>query len=353
MSKTAVHFGGGALGRGLVVPFLEEAGFEVVVVDIDKNLLKALNDNDGYTLNVTDVPEKTRKIHVKAAVDFDASNETLKTYLKEAEVITTSVRKENLGYVADILIKILDENDKKLILCAENVERSGEYFKKILKEKTEKEYKGFLIPDTVVDRICASKWPESLELLTEDFGEFGFEKIAGTTAMGPIEAFDDLERAFVRKRLLVNTYCDACCFLGKSKGDRFLSEAVVDEAVQEELKDYFDTFETVLKKKYLYTAEEMRQWKQLYQKRLSNPKIRRDLDTVARGLWNKLGYSERFLLPIIQLMELGESIEKPMKALCHMIIECEGKDNVKEKLQELWSVNETGKQIYQCAEKYI
>lgn len=327
MSKIAVHFGGGALGRGLVVPFLEEAGFEVIVVDIDKNLLKALNDNDGYILNVTDVPEKTRKIHIKAAVDFDASNKILKEYLKKAQVITTSVRKENLGYVADILVKILDEDDEKLILCAENIERSGKYFKQILEKKTEKHYDNFYIPDTVVDRICASKWP--------------------------IKAFDDLERAFVRKRLLVNTYCDACCFLGKSKGDQYLSEAVVNERVQSELKDYFDTFEQVLEENYLYTTEEIRQWKQLYQKRLSNPKIRRDLDTVARGLWNKLGYSERFLLPIIQLIELGNSIEEPMKALCHMIIECEGKENTKEKLQQLWSVNEIGQQIYQCAEKYI
>lgn len=353
MSKIAVHFGGGALGRGLVVPFLEEAGFEVIVVDIDKNLLKALNDNDGYILNVTDVPEKTRKIHVKAAVDFDASNTILKEYLKKAQVITTSVRKENLGYVADILVKILDENDEKIILCAENIERSGKYFKQILEKKTEKHYDNFYIPDTVVDRICASKWPESLELLTEDFGEFGFEKNDKTNTMGPIKAFDDLERAFVRKRLLVNTYCDACCFLGKSKGDQYLSEAVVNEDVQSELKEYFDTFEKVLEEKYLYTANEIRQWKQLYQKRLSNPKIRRDLDTVARGLWNKLGYSERFLLPIIQLIELGDSIEEPMKALCHMIIECGGKENTKEKLQQLWSINEIGQQIYQYAEKYI
>lgn len=353
MSKLAVHFGGGALGRGLVVPFLEEAGFEVVIVDIDKNLLNALNENDGYLLNVTDVPENTRKIHIKEAVDFDAKNETLKTYLKEAQVITTSVRKENLGYVADILVEILDETSNKLILCAENVERSGEYFKQILKQKTKKQYNGFTIPNTVVDRICASKWPESLELLTEDFGEFAFEKSDGTNTMGRIEALDDLERAFVRKRLLVNTYCDACCFLGKSKGDRYLSEAVVDEKVQEELKPYFDTFETILVRKYQYSEDEIKQWKKLYQKRLSNPKIRRDLDTVARGLWNKLGYSERFLLPIIQLTEMGQDIEDPMKALCHMIMECEENENLKEKLKELWAINEVGEKIFCSAEKFI
>lgn len=353
MEKTAVHFGGGALGRGLVVPFLENAGYEVVVVDIDAALLEALNQEHGYPLNVTDVPEKSRFIPVKEAVEFSASNESLRTYLKEAEVITTSVRKENLKYVVDVISQVFDENDKKTILCAENVEKAGTFFRSLLNKSSGKEFKNLIIPDTVVDRICASKWPESLELLTEDFGEFGFEKTGNQESIGDIHAEDDLERAFVRKRLLVNTYCDASCFLGKSKGKKYLSEAVSDEEVQEELKPYFDTFQKILIDKYQYTKEEIETWTSLYKKRLSNPAIKRELETVARGLWSKLSYQERFLLPIIQLIEMGENIEAPLKALCHMIESCSEEENISEKLKELWDVNPTGTQIYQQAEKFF
>lgn len=354
MEKLAVHFGGGALGRGLVIPYLEDAGYEVVVVDIDQSLLKALKDQDGYHLNVTDVPENSREIHIKDAVDFDAKNEQLQKYLKAAEVITTSVRKENLKYVIRVLTEVLDPADQKLILCAENIENAGSYFRSLLKEATDREYPNLLIPNTVVDRICASQWPSSLDLLTEDFGEFGFEKTGDMESIGKIAALDDLERAFIRKRLLVNTYCDASCFLGKSKGKQYLSEAVSDPAVQKELQPYFDTFSTVLEKKYGYTKEELDYWTELYKHRLSNPKIKRELNTVARGLWAKLGYYERFLLPIIQMKELSEDTEDAIKVLCGMITACMDEDtNYAEKLKELWCVSETGKQIYEQATRYI
>lgn len=353
MRKIAVHFGGGALGRGLVVPFLEEAGYSVVVVDIDVNLLKKLNENHGYLLKVTDNLEKSRFVSIKDAVDFSASNRNLQKYLKEAEVITTSVRKENLKYVADIICKIFDETDKKLILCAENIEKAGTFFRGLLKEVSEKSFENLIIPDTVVDRICASQWPTSLDLLTEEFGEFGFENTGELKNIGKIYAENNLEKAFVRKRLLVNTYCDACCFLGKSMGNQYLSEAVSNQKVQKELKPYFDTFQEILVEKYGYTQEEVGKWTSLYKKRLFNPKIRRELETVARDFWSKLSYHERFLLPIIQLLEMGKDIKEPLRALCHMVEACSNEENIKEKLKELWGINSTGTQIYIQAEKYF
>lgn len=49
-----VHFGGGALGRGLVVPLLVQSGCEVVLVDVDEKLLYEIKDQHGYSLLVTD-----------------------------------------------------------------------------------------------------------------------------------------------------------------------------------------------------------------------------------------------------------------------------------------------------------
>ena len=37
-----VHFGGGALGRGLVIPMLYESGKDVVLVDTNEEMLKEL-----------------------------------------------------------------------------------------------------------------------------------------------------------------------------------------------------------------------------------------------------------------------------------------------------------------------
>lgn len=355
MEKIAVHFGGGALGRGLVVPFLMEAGFDVVIVDVNKELLDELKKNKEYFLEITDYPEHSRVIKIKDAVELSVSNQILSQYLARAEIITTSVRKENLPAVAEILSKALHENDKKIVLCAENIENSGDYFKSLIETVSHHKYKNFMIPNTVVDRICSSKWPESTNIMTESYGEFGFEKGEIQESLKNIKAVDDLEKAFIRKRLLVNTYCDMCCFFGKIRKKKYLSDAVTDQEVQKEVKPYAETFKTILVKKYHYTEDEIDQWICLYQKRLANPAIKRELETVARGLWQKLKYSERFLLPILLLDDMGEDTEEALRTLCHMIdLSTEGDPSEKLcKLQKLWAVKIQGEKIYQRATKYF
>ena len=355
MEKIAVHFGGGALGRGLAVPFLTEAGYQVVIADIDEKLIRALNEKRGYELVQTDNTDKVKWISIEKAVLFDAENAELKKYLDQAEVITTSVRKENLKYVADLFDKVLNPEDEKLILCAENVENSGAYFKKLMKNNDRNTGENLRIPDTVVDRICSSQWPESLEILSEEFGEFGFDQAVYPESLGPIEAKNDLERAFVRKRLLVNTFSDASCFLGMAKGKKYLFEAIMDEDTQQELAPYFNAFEKILVQKYGYTSDEIIEWKKLYHKRLANPEILRDISTVARSLWAKLKLEERFLLPIIELYDMEEDIAPALASLMRMIIaSCqEDKETLKERLKESWCINEMGKSVYEAAEKIM
>lgn len=355
MNRKALHFGGGALGRGLVVPFLEEAGFDVVIADIDQKLVDALNENQGYELVQTDNKEKVKKICIEKAVLFDASKDELREALEQAEVITTSVRKENLKYVAALFDKVLDPSAKKLVICAENVEKSGEYFKSLMADNENNKGENLFIPDTVVDRICASMWPESLQIMTETFGEFGYDAHVYQGQLDPIKEMDDLNRAFVRKRLLVNTYSDASCFLGMAKGDRYLFEAIEDRKVQEELEPYFNAFEQVLTRKYGYTADEIAEWKKLYHKRLGNPEILRDISTVARSLWAKLKVEERFLLPIVELKEIGGEIAEPLKALLYMIEESCGESpkELEAHLKELWCGCETGREIYREARKIL
>ncbi|MDD3746800.1 MAG: hypothetical protein PHD70_10060 [Anaerostipes sp.] len=350
MKKKVLHFGGGALGRGLVVPYLKEAGYDVAIADIDAALVDALNQEKGYELCVTDDPSKSHKVSIEKAILFEGSNEELREWICEAEVITTSVRKENLHFVADYINRTLESEAKKIILCAENIEGSGEFFKELLEKNTTKNWDNLQIPNTVVDRICASKWPDSLTVLTETFGEFGYDKTVCKTSMKPIRAEENLEKAFIRKRLLVNTFCDASCFLGKAKGKKYLSDAMKDEEIQKELSIYFHAFDQVLSKKYGLTQEEISDWKKLYKKRLSNEGILRDISTVARNLWGKLELQERFMFPLVVLFEMGEDITEALKGLLHMIFACEKENKeVWSKLEEIWCVTETGTKIYHMA----
>ena len=42
MNKVALHFGAGNIGRGFIAPVLQENDYEVVFVDVDKDLILSL-----------------------------------------------------------------------------------------------------------------------------------------------------------------------------------------------------------------------------------------------------------------------------------------------------------------------
>ena len=43
MSKVALHFGAGNIGRGFIAPVLQENDYEVVFVDVDNDLINDIN----------------------------------------------------------------------------------------------------------------------------------------------------------------------------------------------------------------------------------------------------------------------------------------------------------------------
>ena len=70
MVGTAVHFGGGNIGRGFIAELLHETGYRVVFVDVVDNLVDQINDTKSYT--ITEVgAEGTKK---KTITNYTALN---------------------------------------------------------------------------------------------------------------------------------------------------------------------------------------------------------------------------------------------------------------------------------------
>jgi mannitol-1-phosphate 5-dehydrogenase len=363
LNKVVVHFGGGALGRGLVVPLLDSSGYEVVLVDVDENLLGEISKDKGYMIDVTDESKDKRKqfISVKDTVSSISETEKLNVYLNEADIITTAVRRENLIHVVRSLLNGLDGSKKKTIICAENIENVGKYFNDLLEEvvinQEQKQIaETLIVPNTIVDRICSAKWPEEIQVSTEKFHELAIDKnLVRDSRIKLIPAIENIDGAFARKRLMVNTYADASSFMALAKGKKYLHEAILDKDIQLELKPYFDSFKILLEQKYNYSAVELEKWQSIYKERLSNSEIKRDLTSVARNLWQKMTLAERFIWPLYELLDLGIDVENGISVLVKMIRlnSQESNDKINEKLGMLWNSTEKGHQLYVIAQKYL
>lgn len=367
---TIVHFGAGALGRGMVVPLLFESGYDVVVVDTNEELNHALNRDRGYALKLSDEDpaRREREIRIVDAVSPVADKEKLARYLSRANVVTTSVRRDNLVRVARTLADTWGNEDRgdRMVICCENIERVGAYFTGLwdripMAAEQRIRLERVAVPDTIVDRICAADWPESTAVTSERFHECAVDaKSVARTGIDLIAPTERIDRDFARKRLLLNTYADAISFLAREAGMTYLYEAAQSDEINRAVEPYMALLQTMLVLKFGSDEAELNAWRSKYKQRLCNAGIPRRLDTVARDIASKLAPGERFVWPLIQLLEYGEDVQNGVEFLAHLIrvgfrLEnpAYGRGQIGTALQASWGVTPAGRRLFEQVVPYL
>jgi mannitol-1-phosphate 5-dehydrogenase len=311
MKPLAVHFGAGALGRGLAIPFLTESGYDVVAVDADRQLIDRLRAAGGYQILLTDQNvARSVPIHAACLPDDDA----LMPLLAQAGLITTSVRKENLHYIASLLKGITP----KTVICCENIEQSGEFFAGLM-SAAGVEPTGWLLPDCMVDRICSARWPDALDIETESYGTICVQAIRDAEIPARFEKTDHIAARFQEKRLLVNTYADGVSLLGRAAGHHYLYEAAADNAINREIAGYMHIMKFYLHRVCRFEPRHLDDMAAKHRARLCNPAIKRPLATVARNFLVKMTPRERFIFPLAELLKRNENIDAAIPFLRKLI----------------------------------
>lgn len=358
--KPIVHFGCGALGRGLVMPLLYQSKKTLIAVDTNKKILEQIHKDGGYDLLISDREDPKEHVEVLKALSSITQQEELIEILKNADTVTTSVKRENLKYLVPVILKAWGDDScrNKVIISCENVENVGYYFKNLLMKQCDEKQKANVqeikIPNTIVDRICSMN-SEDMTIVSEEFHELSVDKnVLSETGIEYIDSIDNMEGHFYRKRYLLNSYADAISFLAKKVGLTYLYEAAQNEKINEQSKPYMELLKDLLHEKYHISKEELEQWQEIYRKRLQNDKIPRELTTVARNLWSKLTVEERFVKPLIQLLEMKKDISEGVKFI-KKLIECGTEDEqssqIKEKLMEIWNVCPEGEILFNMLDK--
>jgi mannitol-1-phosphate 5-dehydrogenase len=323
LGRTCIHFGAGALGRGLVLPRLVAAGWAVKVVDPVKDLLDRLRVEGGYALEMRH-GEGSRATHIPLAGVFHPQDDaaTLADELASASLVTTAVRRENLGATLQRLTAAWAAGmpPQVALVACENVERVDELLHAMLDGMSlSRDQRDRLdIPRTIVDRICANGWPETTTIRTESYAELaisGFRR--------PIAGFDasrDIDAMFDRKRYLVNTFADAAAILGLGRGYAYLSEAFRDSALLEELAPLLRALHLHLQLKHGLAIADLEAYTETSRKRLADDFIPRRLDTVARNIWRKMEPEERFFAPLIDLAWRGRLDRQSLAVTARLVV---------------------------------
>lgn len=383
--KKVLHFGAGALGRGLTIYSLVHSGCEVYVVDAYEPLVEAMKANrNTYKLYSVDADSEHQhqEITVKQVLSLNKDMDEIKRLLRnEIEIVTTSVIQENLLHVAKIIADVWNVEDaqKYMILLCENIESASTYFKNLLKEcaVNEAQVENLMkirIPDTMVDRGCGKNPKDILEVITTEFREIAVDKkVVEDTGIALIPSVDNIDSIFARKRFLLNTLADSIAFVGILYNCSGFMDAVLDSDVRNVVLPYMELVKKSLILGYDLSEDEVDEWYKRYEKRLGldQPACKRaevnievnssrDLSNIARNMLRKLKMEERFVKPIATLRKVDPTIDiQKGIAFIAKIAQYEKdtqkltKEKLLEKLHEMWYKNEEGIYIYQEVSKLI
>lgn len=324
--KSAVHFGGGNIGRGFIAELLHESGYQVIFVDVVDDLIDQINNTKSYTITeLGNDGKKTKTItNYKAINSKTHMNETVDA-IANADIVTCAVGPNVLKFlgkpIADGIAKRTKSNPVTVIAC-ENMINGTDQLKEFIVQKLDEDTKKDLASkaefgNSAIDRIVPTQPADAgLNVVIETFYEWCVETSNfknGPPNVKGIHFVDNLEPYIERKLFTVNTSHATAAYFGYNKGIKTIHEAMADKEINKEVYDALEETAHLIKTKHGISAEEQEKYVKTIIERISNPLLEDVCVRVGRAPIRKLGRKERFIGPAAQLAERKYDVKALLK----------------------------------------
>lgn len=301
--KLAIHFGAGNIGRGFIAPILQENNYEVVFVDVNKELIEQINLLQRY---------KVTSISLNASSDIFVKNisglllndeEFLNEKLSQADLITTSVGPK---FVKDIFNLVSSTKTEKIqtFIAFENMYRAS------TSNLTESGLSTLVLIDAVVDKIVPPQNITSLDVIVEEYGSIILDNNVNTKPLNEskIVSYSNYEHEFYKKLWLLNGLHLKLAYFGLSRNIKYIHEILNNQ----EGLDFAERAIDSLSKAYSLfsnSTEDLKDFKQTILNRFSMPEIQDEVTRIARNPQIKFSKDERFERPLRLLISADEDVE--------------------------------------------
>ncbi len=265
--KLAVQFGAGGIGRGFLGQLLSESGYEVVFVDVDADLVEAINERGSYPLQLVGDRSETLTINNVRALrgeQSDAINEAL----ARAEFISTACGVKALPAISQLLARGLGkrcENHARpvnIVIC-ENLKQAAQRLRELVQKQPNcppseylDESVGFV--QAVVARMVPVRTPEMLakDPLLVVAESYPFLPIDAAAIRGEAPAVkglivvEDFE-AYVERKLYVHNAMHAmCAYMGYAAGLKYVWQGASEPGIRRSVLEAMSGVCKVLTKKH-------------------------------------------------------------------------------------------------------
>ena len=332
--KSVVVVGAGATGRGHVAQLASESGYNLVFLDKDEALCRALAASGTYSVRL--VSAHTRTVRIGGYEVFHTSRlEDFYPRFRDAAIIFTAVCPGNLRDAADTLrglfARWLQEkggSDFKNVLCCENMNRSSSTFRDLLLSGFPEGLRDSLqrrvgFADTMVARVVA-KPSKPLELLGEEYSEWTADRTAlrgpELPAVRTLELVDDQTRFLQRKLYIHNAGHATFGYLGFLKGYTYIHEAAQDPDIMEICKKAIEESGWAIEKEYGFPTDVIQKYREALTDKCTSSELPDEILRVVREPRRKLGPEERFFGPIGLMLKHGRQPEYLLYGVCAALL---------------------------------
>ncbi|OAL35562.1 hypothetical protein AYO20_05181 [Fonsecaea nubica] len=323
MVGTAVHFGGGNIGRGFIAELLHETGYEVIFVDVVDDLINRINASKSYKITeVGEEGEKSKVITNYRALNSKYNMDDVVKEIANADIVTCAVGPNVLKFIAKPIADGIAARTKSkplAVIACENMINATDALKALITD--EKNMKPEVLKDlsskaefgnSAIDRIVPTQPPHAnLDVVIESFYEWCVETTgfkSGHPDVKGIHWVDDLEPYIERKLFTVNTSHATAAYFAYYKGIKTIHEAMADPEIRQEVHEALEETAHLISGKHGITPEEQQQYVETIVARISNPHLEDVPVRVGRAPLRKLGRKERFIGPAAQLAERGYDV---------------------------------------------
>ena len=331
MVGTAVHFGGGNIGRGFIAELFHKTGYRIVFVDVVDKLIDDINATKSYT--VTEVGadgERSFKIDNYTALNSKYKEAETIDEISRADVVTCAVGPNILKFIAPVIAKAVQKRTASrplAVIACENMINATDALKGFIvdeknmpKDFVESELSNKAeFGNSAIDRIVPTQ-PDGagLNVKIEKFYEWCVETSGFKSGHPEIEGVhwvDDLEPFIERKLYTVNTSHATAAYFGYHKGVQTIHEAMADSEIKNEVHEALAETAHLIVNKHGITKEGQEEYVNTIITRISNPHLEDVPVRVGRAPLRKLGRKERFIGPAAQLAEMGYDVTALIKGV--------------------------------------
>ena len=244
--KKFIMYGAGNIGRGFIGQTFSVAGYKVGFVDINMEVIDALNEKNEYPVNIV-TTEKNEEIIVKNVYGIDGKDiEKVSDEIASCDMMATAIGVNVLKFIAKPIAKGIEKraklSDKSLnIIICENLIGADKFLKDLILNEVP-ELKGYIeekvgfieasigrmVPVMTEEKKAGNPlrvYVEPYNILPVDKVAFKGEIPADVENLYPYNPFD----LFIERKLFMHNMSHAlCAYLGYLRAYEYVYQAVAD-----------------------------------------------------------------------------------------------------------------------------